>query len=91
MYSRLGSSISVLSFNTDLPFNGDSANDSIFLSLNWSMSDVSLPDAVESAGEHKLRLLRVVLRFGVVLPPWERAGDTALVLGIFTTFSYLKL
>lgn len=82
--------MSVLSVKTDhLDLIGDTENDSILFSLNWSMTDVSLPEALESAGEHTLRLLRGLFRRGVVIP-CDRDGEGILVFGIVYANRYLK-
>lgn len=52
------------------------------------MREVSLPEAVDNAGEHTLRLPRDFLRFGVVAP-CDRAGEGIFVFGIITPFYYL--
>lgn len=55
----------------------------MFLSLKWSITEVSLPEALDNAGEHKLRLPRDFWRRGVATPPCERAGDCFRGFGIF--------
>lgn len=81
---RLGSSISVLSFNTErLLGAGDSTNESLLFSLNWINAD-SLPEVVDRAGDPTLRVRDLVLR-GVLGAPRDLAGDGILDCDMFHT------